>query len=311
VFQDYLLYATDVQTRYAFRVAHLSHLAQEAVVRHNLSGTRALMLSDVLTSGVLLASVLETEERVNLRIQCGSDFTVASETSCQAQTRGYIESLPDSQVLERIKNGDPADATVLVRTLRSLPGTSKLTEGVTQSNFVSVEQVVNEHLVQSFQSRLRLRVESWYENSGAISDTNNPADLRSYGVIYLELPNLEDSVEKNLHLHIDAFNGFRNLGARAEDPDVLVHELVPDLVRPINNITPSWQCTCSMASVEAMLLSLDPRELSSMASEREAAQVNCHYCGSVYRVEPDRLTALSLSAVAAKSSSGTGNTSQN
>ena len=306
MFQDYLLYATDVQTQYAFRVVHLSHLVQQAAERHKLSGPSALLLSEVLTCGVLMASVLETEERVNLRIQCGSDFTLASETSCHAQTRGYFESTPSSEVVARLLRGEPADASVIVRTLRSLPGTTRLTEGVTQSRFESIEQVVNEHLHQSFQSKLRLKVGAWFAGDHGLGAVT---DLRAFGVIYLELPGLDPLVEKKLHDHIDALKGFRELGALTDDPDTLVQELVPDLVRPVNSILPVWQCTCSMASVESMLLTLDPRELVSMASAKEPLDILCHYCGTNYHIDPERLNSLSLS-VAAGARDGSGNKSQ-
>lgn len=303
MFQDYLLYATDVQTQYAFRVVHLSHLAQEAATRHKLSGGHALMLADVLTCGVLIASVLEHEERVNLRIQCGSAFTLASETSCHAQTRGYFESTPGSEIVERIIRHEPVETDVIVRTLRSVPGSPRLTEGVTKSPFTTVEQVVNDHLRQSFQSRLRLRTESWFAGNHG---TQAVSDLRAFGVIYLELPGLDPTVEQTLHSHIDGFAGFAALGSRVDDPDSLVGDLVPDVVRPIQSVLPVWQCTCSMASVEAMLLSLEPRELASMAASDQPAEISCHYCGTTYRIDPERLSALSLSAAAAQATDKSG-----
>jgi molecular chaperone Hsp33 len=294
MFQDYLLFATDVQTQYAFRVAHLSHLAQQAMLRHKLSGKPALLLADALTSGVLLASVLETEERVNLRIQCGSDFTLACETSCHAQTRGYLEAAPDSEVMAALGRNEPIAPTVTVRTLRSLPGTNRLVEGITQCVFSGVQEALNDHLKHSFQAGLRLKVTSWFEDGTGTS----PESLRSFGVIYLELPGLDPMVEKRLHNHVDSFKGFQQLGNLADNPDALVHELVPDLVRPVNSIQPVWQCTCSLANVESMLLSLQHHELASMAASKEPAEINCHYCATTYRIEPERLQALSLSASA-------------
>lgn len=293
MFQDYLLFASDAQTRYAFRVVHLSHLAQESAKRHNLKGAAALLLADTLTSGVLIASILETEDRVNLRIQCGSDFTVASETTSQAQTRGYIEWAADSEVMARLESDRPSGASVIVRSLKSLPDSNTLTEGITQSYFDTVEQVVNEHLAQSYQSNLRIRIESWYESENG---DQSPEQLRAFGVIYLELPGLDAKVQSDLHRHIDAFTGFRAAGPKIDDPDLLAPLLIPDPMRPVNSLRPHWSCSCSLASVEAMLISLGSKELHDLAASQENTEVSCHYCKSNYVISPERLHALSLSA---------------
>jgi molecular chaperone Hsp33 len=295
MFQDYLLFASDVQTRYAFRVVHLSHLAQEAAKRHKLQGAKALILADTLTSGVLIASILETEDRVNLRIQCGSEFTVASETTSQAQTRGYIEWAEDSEVMARLENDRPSGASVIVRSLKSLPESNKLTEGITQSYFDTVEQVVNEHLDQSYQSNLKIRVESWYASENG---DQSPEHLRAFGVIYLELPGLDAKVQSDLHRHIDSFTGFRAAGAKIDDPDQLAPLLIPDPMRPVNSLKPHWSCTCSLASVETMLMSLGSKELNELAASQESTEICCHYCKNNYTISPERLLALSISAAA-------------
>ena len=93
MFQDYLFFGVDTKVFYCYRMLHLSNLAEEAKNLHNLNPQRALLLSDALLGSVLLSSILDYEERINLRIHCGSDFTIGTETSFQGETRGYIEYL--------------------------------------------------------------------------------------------------------------------------------------------------------------------------------------------------------------------------
>lgn len=287
MFQDYLFYGTDVGTRYAFRLVHLSELVQQAASRHGLVGVRAQLLGEVITSGVLLSSILETEERVNLRLHMGSAWTAASETTCHAQTRGYLEAAEGSTFLDSLESGVLAPEPVIVRTLRSIPGTSRLTEGFTQSVMHSVEQVVNEHLEQSFQTQARIKVNCWFDEEET---------LRSYGVIYLELPDLTDGLRKELDHHLGSLPSLAELSRQCgDDPDAIAAAVVPHPFRAINCVTPKWQCSCSQASVESMLLSLPASELSQMAEKDEPVSVTCHYCNTTYALSHDRLRELSFS----------------
>jgi molecular chaperone Hsp33 len=287
MFQDYLFYGSDVETRYAFRLVHLSSLVQQAATRHGLVGARAQILGEVLTSGVLLSSILETEERVNLRLHMGSAWTAASETTCHAQTRGYLEASESASFLDQLDAGALHPEPVIVRTLRSIPGSAHLTEGFTESVMHSVEQVVNEHLEQSFQTRARVKVTCWFDQTQA---------LRAYGAIYLELPHLAEAVRRELMGHVSALPSFEALsGQCADDPDRLAAALVPHPFRAINSVSPVWQCNCSQASVEGMLLSLPASELLDMAEKAEPVSVTCHYCNTAYGLSPERLRELSYS----------------
>lgn len=287
MFQDYLFYGMDVDTRYAFRMVHLSELVHQAATRHGLVGVRAQLLGEVITSGVLLSSILETEERVNLRLHMGSAWTAASETTCHGQTRGYLEAAEGSTFLDNLESGILSPEPVIVRTLRSIPGTSRLTEGFTESVMQSVEQVVNEHLEQSFQTKARIKVNCWFDEKET---------LRAYGVIYLELPGLTDGVRQELLHHLISLPSMAELSRQCQDdPDAIASAVVPHPFQAINSITPKWQCSCSQPSVESMLLSLSASELLEMAEKDEAVSVTCHYCNTVYSLSHDRLRELSFS----------------
>ncbi len=287
MFQDFLFYAADVKTQYAFRLVHLSRLVSDAAQKHELVGVRAELLGDVLVNGVLLSSILETEERVNLRIQMGSDFTVASETTCNAEVRGYLQSADDSEFLKNLENGVHTKQPVVVRSLRSVPNKTKLNEGITQSQFGSVSQVVNEHLETSFQSNARVRSECWTDAEG---------QLRAFGVIYLELPNLPQTVETELAEHVAQIKRFSEMdSAVLEDPDLLSKALAPHEIRAVNSVNPRWQCTCSVAGIEGMLLRLSSADLAEMADTNEPAKVTCHYCNTQFEIPVKRLRELSFS----------------
>lgn len=285
MFQDYLFYGTDVETRYAFRMVNLTALVRHAQGLHGLVGAHAELLGQGILSGVLLSSILEDEERINLRFHSGNDCTMGVETTRHAVTRGYLEWDSESQVMRDFADGKNPVFPWVVRSLRSKSGSANLFEGISGSETHSLERAVNEHLESSYQMKTRLRIDCWH----------SPRDAQLYatGVIFLELPNLKPEISEQLWNHFDSLPPLRTLFAESQhDPDQLSSALIPHQVRAINSINPSWGCTCSPESVESMLLKLGAGELGAMVEEGKPAEIRCHYCNKFFNVGLSRLRAL-------------------
>ena len=283
MFQDYLLYATDVEVRYAYRVAHLSELVQEAQRRHGLNDDRAMLLGETLLAGCLLSTVLDDDERLNLRVQCGDDFTVATETTSHLELRGYIacEATP---IVAAIDAGERPLAALIIRSLRAKTQSGQIFEGVTKFLTNAIEEAVNDHMRHSYQVNARMKIDCW----------KDPADgkLRAFGAIYFALPNLDSDVAETLWDHLDSLPLFRDVLAAGDDPDLLAKTLIPDGTRPVRSVNPKWTCGCSQESVERMLISIPQVELQDMVRSGESLEVKCHYCSTNYAVGIDRQKEL-------------------
>jgi molecular chaperone Hsp33 len=288
MFQDYLFYGTDVETRYAFRMLHLTSLVRHAQALHGLAAPRAELLGQGLLAGVLLASILEDQERINLRIQSSADFTMGIETTRHAMTRGYLEADPESALINAIDRGERPELPLVIRSLRSSGHSTGLFEGTTGTRTESLEVALNEHLAASYQMNCKIRLDCWHD----------PVDHKLYaaGAIFLELPKLKEDVQQSLWSHVDALPPLRTIfGESSHDPDVFAQRLIPHKVRAINNLNPRWGCSCSQTSVELMLLKLGQDELLSLAGEKKPAEIRCHYCNKTYEVTEERLRELALS----------------
>jgi molecular chaperone Hsp33 len=289
MFQDYLLYATDVEVRYAYRMTHLSSVVQEAQRLHGLSAARAQLLGETLVAGTLLSSVLDEEERINLRIQCGDDFTIASETTSQLEMRGYLAA-EETEVTSAVDStGSLPLVPLMVRTLRAKNKTGKLFEGVTKFLTNSIEEAVNDHMRHSYQLRAQMKIDCWLD----------PKDqqLHAFGAIFFELPNLESSVSEKLWDHVAGLPLLRDLHTHGDDPDMLAAKLIPDMTRPVRSVKPQWQCGCSQESVERMLISLPQEELQDMVRKKEPLEIKCHYCSQNYSVSNEKQRELLASFV--------------
>lgn len=294
MFQDYLFYGTDVETRYAFRMINLTSVVRHAQSLHGLVGAQAELLGQGILSSVLLASILEDEERINLRFHSGHDCTMGVETTRHAVTRGYLESNSDSELMRRLTNGEKPVFPWVVRSLRSKSGSGGLFEGISGTETNSLEDAVNEHLKTSYQMKTQLKIDCWH--------STKDAQLYAAGVIYLELPNLKPEVSEKLWEHVEQLPLLRKMFNEAShDPDQLSAALIPHQVRAINSLNPSWGCTCSPESVETMLLKLGKAELELMADEGKPAEIRCHYCNKFFNVGIERLRELASSLVTEES----------
>ena len=274
MFQDFFLYASDVEMRYAMRLVHLSELVSHAVKMHSLNVPRAKLLGEALVSGCLIASILDDEERVNLRVQCGENYTLATETTLQCETRGYFEAV-DNEFTEALDQGLDPVYPLTIRSLRAKDASGKVFEGVTQFLTNSLEDAFNDHIKVSYQTNAKLKIEVWLDEND---------QWRAYGVIFRELPNLESSVRTELWQHVATLPSFQEMTALSDDPDAIAVQLIPHAVRPIRSLTPSWSCRCSQATVEKMLVTLPIEEVQDMVRGNEVLDIRCHYCSKNYLV---------------------------
>lgn len=285
MFQDYLFFGTDVETRYAFRMIHLSGLVRHAQSLHCLTNPQAELLGQGLMAGVLLASILEDEERINLRFHAGQDCTMGIETTRQAVTRGYLECNESSELVAQLNQGQKPVFPWVVRSLRSKGDSSNLFEGISGTQTDSLEMAVNEHLRDSYQMKTQVKLDCW----------QSPVDgsLHAMGVIYLELPHLKTEVSHELWNHIDQLPPLRHfVDATQHNPDSIASALIPHQVRAINSLNPVWGCGCSQVSVENVIMKLGQQELKSMIDEAKPAEVRCHYCNKTYVVDLTRMKKM-------------------
>lgn len=281
MFQDYLFFGVDTKVFYSYRMLHLSHLVAEAKEKHQLNNKRALLLSDALLGCVLLSSVLDYEERINLRIQCGSHFTIGTETTFQAETRGYIECDDSSEIVKNIDEGKATRFDLHIRSLRSQRHNQNLFEGNTISTNSTIEEALNEHLKSSYQMNTRIRIGSWV-------DTND-GKIHSFGLIYQELPGIPEDVSLKLNQHIDALPSIQSLYSENSDPDVLVKRVIPDETKAIKSLNPKFVCSCSLEKVQAAVSSFPLMDLEDMVAKSENLQVKCHYCNTTHVVHLDQI----------------------
>ena len=296
MFQDYLFFGVDVKVYYCYRMLHLSKLVEEVKKIHHLNTNRALLLSDALLGSVLLSSILGYEEKINLRIQCHRDFTIGTETSSQAETRGYIECNEDSNVIKQLDLGNNVIPQLQIRIMKSQRKVGHLSESNHLSNSNSIGVALNEYLALSYKMNTYLSISSWVnEDDGKIN---------AFGVIFQELPDIPESVSKKLQNHVLNLVSMKELFLENSDADILSKKLIPDEIKGVKSINPKFICGCSQEKVENVLVSLPLEELTDILNKAEDVEINCHYCNTNYIIPTIKVAQLysSRSSTSLKSS---------
>jgi molecular chaperone Hsp33 len=287
MFQDYLFFGADIETRYAFRMLNLSTLVEYARQAHKLSPQKTSLLGKTMLANLLLSSLLDEEERINIRVQAENHFTLASECTKYFEIRGYLaaENTEFCKALDTSLNGSPI-ANYSVRSVRAKNGVGNVFEGITEHHACQIETALSEHFEQSFQMKTSYKF---------YCEENADGKIEAFGVVYLELPNLNENIKNELAAHIAQID-LKKLYQTSHDPDFLAHSLIPHTVRPINSKKPTWNCTCSQVSIEAMLVSLPQHDRLEMLSKKEDLTINCHYCNKNFTVSVHRQNELFVGA---------------
>lgn len=244
---------------------------------HGLGRDAARLAAESLAAAALASAHVKGDERITLQIQ-GEEPRV----SVYAEVRG------DGTLRERLSPGTlylPAgkglDGVLLA--VRS-DGTREIYRGMTEIGGKTLERAFGQHLLQSVQVDAVLRI-------GVVSDADGNLTAAG-GVLVERLP--EDPGRPSIEVESFAalFGPVAELELQALFDELARDELLGEDLDVLERRELAWQCTCSRERVELMLAALGREELDTLIREDHGAEVTCHFCNTVYRLDEGELIAL-------------------
>ena len=161
---------------------------------------------------------------------------------------------------------------------------SELYRGITKVDETTIERALWDHLQNSTQVDILLRMKVNVDSEGLI---------RFAGGLLLE--RLPESADHPSMTSAEFKQHFAGLDAQPVE-DILVGlafgKLGTQPVELLENRGLQWRCSCGQERVEAILYNMGPDELRKMRDEDGGAEVNCHFCAVSYAISKDRLTEL-------------------
>lgn len=74
-----------------------------------------------------------------------------------------------------------------------------------------------------------------------------------------------------------------------QDTDLLLLDILGGVARVTATSSVYYGCTCSEETVLMALKSLSPEDIQEMKDAAEDLEIDCHYCGQKYQINPERI----------------------
>lgn len=264
---------------------------QEARERHKLSYVATAALGRAMSSGLLLASSMKTEQsRVNIRIKGDGPLGgLLVDAGVDGTVRGYVnnpsvELPPNSR--GKLDVGGAVGKEGYVYVVRDLgygypySSTVKLVSG-------EIGEDIANYLVTSEQTPSALLVGVFVGSQGVTA---------SGGLLLQVMPQAarDENLVNLLESRVGKLSGFTNLLKESYSIQEIFNELLGDLslqILPEVQLV-RFNCACSFNRVLGALKMLGEAELQDMIDKDNGAEATCHFCGEVYQASSAELAQL-------------------
>ena len=244
---------------------------------HELNPSALRLAGEAMLSALFMSAYIKGEERITLQLQgesphCSFIADVDAEGGCRAR-------FTPPKVL--YKSGSPVDGLMLAI---KADVEKEIYRGITKVDHTTIEQALGDHLRNSTQVDVLLRMAVKVDAEGALKFAG--------GVLLERLPHSDEHPSMSSEEFKRCFAG---MNAHPVE-DILVGlafgKLGDSKVELLENRSLQWRCSCGQARVEEVLYKLGPTELRVIREEDGQAEVNCHFCAVKYLIDGDRLDEL-------------------
>jgi molecular chaperone Hsp33 len=266
-------------------------LTEEARVRHRLSAVATDALGRAMTAGLLLTSGMKTKfARVNLRLKGdGPMGGLMVDAGVNGTVRGYVTN-PQVEVPltadGKLDVGGAIGAQGFVYVFRDL-GYGRPYSSTVELVSGEVGDDVANYLFSSEQtpSALVLGVQ-----------LNTQGVQVAGGLLIQILPKAvhDESLVALLESRVSGLQGFTPLLQSGKSLPAILEELLGDLDLKIfpDELALKFECPCSEQRMLGALKLLGADELEDMIATDRGAEATCEFCGEIYRVSEQQLSAL-------------------
>ncbi|HEY3368581.1 MAG TPA: Hsp33 family molecular chaperone HslO [Symbiobacteriaceae bacterium] len=284
---DYLVRAIGGGGNIRALVASTTVLVNEAARRHDTWPTTTAALGRALTATVLLSATLkDADESVTLRIAgdgpCGNITCDADEAG---HVRGYVRNphvdLPPKNGkldVSGVVGGGYLHITRQLAIEGMYTGTSELVSG-------EIGDDLTHYLLQSEQTASAVGLGVRVAPDGAV--------VAAGGFLVQLLPETREAEMEQLEINVSALGAVSQAIEEGLTPEQIAGMLLAGIDYEILERRPvHFACRCSREKALGVLSSLGPDDLHEMIHEDGGAEMNCQFCGEVYRFTADELRGI-------------------
>ncbi|HMP72932.1 MAG TPA: Hsp33 family molecular chaperone HslO [Kiritimatiellia bacterium] len=281
---DFLYKGRIASKHLAFAYAVTTRTVQETVLRHDCDPAGAHLLGRALTAGLLAATTLPPDSRINLKWAYGGTLkTILVDAGPDATVRGMISPnhLFDAKDAEELYGSGGT-----VKVIRSQNGVN-LSAGTVEAGFQ--DPIEDFAFFLSFSDQVESALEVLL---GLAPNPGDPVRV-CRGILLQALPECDleafnhwrarlnhPSIRDHLyHQNEETDNYLENILARILEAPLAPGDLVIESLP-----APRFACTCSREKMGAVLRALPYDERMDMVKKGDNIRISCHYCRELYEL---------------------------
>lgn len=263
-----------------------TNLVRELCRRHDTWPTAAVALGRALTGGALMGALLKDDQRLALKFEGNGPLKkILVEVDADGAVRGAVG--------QPAVDLPPKDGRVDVAGALGRAGFLTVTKDLgLKDPYQGVVQLATSEIGDDL--ALYLTESEQIPSAVGLSVAIGPEGVLAAGGFLLQaLPPQDDAAIDTLLERIDQLPPLVELLPGGETPEALLERLFADIPYEVLELKPlRFQCSCSRAKVERVLISLGARELGTMADNPEGTAVACEFCRELYTFDQAALEGL-------------------
>jgi molecular chaperone Hsp33 len=263
-------------------------LVKEAADMHGTYPTATAALGRALTGCGLMASLLDPEQRVAIKLDGGGPLKgVFAEAEGTGAVRGYV-AVP--QVDLPPKNGK-LDVSGALGTDGFLTVTKDLGfkdpyRGIVALYNGEIASDIAAYFTESEQIPSAVGLGVFVEKDGSVSAAG--------GFLVQTLPVASDEGRiDSVISRIEALESVTSLIREGKLPEDMLKDIFAGIpYHVIEERRLFYRCSCSRERIEQAIITLGPEEIRHIIEGREAVEITCQFCSKTYRFDREELTPM-------------------
>ena len=264
----------------------------EAQRRHQTWPTASAALGRAMTAGVMLGSMLKSDEKLTIKIEGGGPIgAIIVDSNSKGDVRGYVKN---PQAHTALNEKGKLDVAGVVGKNGMLTVVKDL--GL-REHFSGQVPLISGELGEDF--AYYLVASEQVPSSVGVGVLVNPDNsiLAAGGFILQLMPGTEEKVITELEQRLKTIEPISKLIQKGLAPEEILEELAgKGNVKMIDQMPVQFRCTCSKERFGNAIISLGVEEIQQMIEEDGKAEAQCHFCNEIYVFSKEDLLDLKEAA---------------
>jgi molecular chaperone Hsp33 len=267
------------------------NLMNEMISSHSMNSVPADVLGRLVVCSLLISNGMQYDQTLQISVDSDDGPLQGAMVVCSGggtQVRGYV----GNPSLNGFTRSEAVGKSGTVQIVKNHPSWPNPYNGITRLQTGDIDIDVGIYLAESEQRSCAL--------AAATVITSDTVLCRAAGGYLVErLPGCSEEAIRTVEQNLAALlkndeDALSNLLLQGVTPLELIFQIFHGMsddntVIPLGYVSPSFLCPCTEDRLLRSLRLLPPSEVEEIIAKHDAIEARCHFCGKLYRLEPDEV----------------------